>query len=94
MCLTKSAAIEHKTAKKQDEEQALETNKKDLKALRKNLMQLSPISISSSRVALTPVSAMRTALHAEKKKSSPCRKHSRSSTPKTLFEGECMSPEK
>jgi len=33
----KSASIEHKTAKKQDEEQALETNKKDLEGTQKEL---------------------------------------------------------
>ena len=82
---SKSASIEHKTAKKRDEEHALETNKNDLKALTKNSMQLSPISINSSQVALTLVPAMRTTLHAERKRSSPCRKHSRSSTEKTCL---------
>ena len=56
----KSASIEHKTAKKQDESMLSRQTRGTLKVLRKNSMQLSPISISSSQVAWTPVSAMRT----------------------------------
>ena len=40
----------------QDEEQALETDNKDLEGTQKDSMQLSTTSISSSQVALTPMS--------------------------------------
>ena len=43
----KTTDIEHKTAKKQDEEQALSQTRGTSKAFRKDSMQLSPISISS-----------------------------------------------
>jgi len=80
---SKSGDIEHKTAKRQDQEQALVTKKSDLEGTQKELDAALAYLKSSSRPALIREKSLRTGFPGARRRSSPCRRPSESSTGRT-----------